>query len=105
MAMKEPPHPGSRLKAELGRLGLSTAQGAVALGISRAQLHRVIAGDSAISPELALRLEIVIGGGAEAWASMQAIHDVAQVRRRSASLRRRLAPVDVSRRPDRLETT
>lgn len=83
MPMKNPPHPGRGLKAEFDELNLTTAQAAKALGISRNQLHRVATGQSDISPELALRLEIVIGGTAETWLRMQATYNAAQVRLRA----------------------
>ncbi len=86
MPMKNPPHPGRGVKADFETLGLSVAQAAIALGVSRAQLHRVIAGESAISPELALRLEVVIGSTADAWMRLQAAYDVAQVRERTADI-------------------
>lgn len=92
MPMKNPPHPGLGLKDDFDALGLSIADAAKALGVSRSQLHRVAAGKSDISPELALRLEVVIGGTAEAWLRRQAAHDAAQVRQRAdeivAGLRR-----------------
>ena len=72
MPMKNPPHPGLSLKDDFDELGLSVAKAAEALGISRNQLHRVVAGRSDISAELALRLEIVIGSTADAWLRRQA---------------------------------
>ena len=69
MPMRNPPHPGKGLREDLEALNLSVAQAAAALGISRAQLHRVVAGESAISAELALRLETVVGGTAEILAA------------------------------------
>lgn len=93
MPMKQPPHPGRGLKADFDELGLSVAQAAMALGVSRAQLHRVIAGGSAISPELALRLEVVIGSTAEAWIRLQAAYDVAQVRERAGAITKDLKRV------------
>jgi antitoxin HigA-1 len=83
MPMKKPPHPGEGLKDDLVALGLSVAQGAAALGVTRQQLYRVVSGRSAISPEMAVRLEQVIGGTADHWLCMQAAHDLAQVRGRS----------------------
>ena len=83
MPMKNPPHPGEGLKDDLEALGLSIAQGAAALGVTRQQLHRVVNGSSAISPEMAVRLEQVIGGTADHWLRMQAAYDLAQVRARS----------------------
>jgi antitoxin HigA-1 len=83
MPMKNPPHPGEGLKDDLVALGLSVAQGAAALGVTRQQLYRVVSGRSAISPEMAVRLEQVIGGTADHWLRMQAAYDLAQVRGRS----------------------
>ena len=62
--MKSPPHPGQGLKDEIEALGLSIAEFAKALGVTRQQLYRVINGDCGITPEMALRLEMAIGGSA-----------------------------------------
>ncbi|MHC8508462.1 MAG: HigA family addiction module antitoxin [Rhodospirillales bacterium] len=90
MPMKYPPHPGRLLSEELAALNLSVAEGARALGVSRSQLHRVVGGASAVSPEFALRIETVIGGGAGMWLRMQAAHDMACVRRRARKITRGL---------------
>ena len=94
--MKNPPHPGLGIKFDLEELELSTAQGAEALGVSRAQLHRVLTGGSALSPELALRLEVVIGGTAESWLRQQAAYDAAQVRSRAAEITKGLKRAEPS---------
>jgi antitoxin HigA-1 len=86
MVMKTPPHPGRLVKGAIDELNLSVAEGATALGISRAQLHRVVAEESSVSPELALRLETVIGSTAEAWLRLQAAYDAAQVRTRAGEI-------------------
>ncbi len=83
MLMKNPPHPGGSVKEELNYLGLSIAEGAKALGVTRQQLYKVTREQSAISPEMALRLEAVIGSSAETWLRMQAAHDLATVQRKS----------------------
>ncbi len=95
MPMKNPPHPGRGLKADFDELGLTTAQAAEALGISRNQLHRVVTGQSDISPELALRLEIVIGSTAETWLRMQAAYDAAKVRERAGEIGKGLKRIPV----------
>ena len=102
MPMKNPPHPGRGLKADFDELGLTTAQAAEALGISRNQLHRVVSGQSDISPELALRLETVIGSTAETWLRMQASYDAAQVRLRAGDITKGLKrlPVPAEPRPE-----
>lgn len=84
--MKNPPHPGRLIKSEIDELGMSVARAASALGVTRAQLYRVINGQSALSPEMALRLEFVLGSTTEAWLRLQAAHDAARVRDRAAEI-------------------
>ena len=86
MAMFKPPHPGASIREELEFLDLSIAEGSKALGITRQQLYKVINGQSAISPEMALRLETVIGSTADTWMRMQAAFEVAQVRSRAKEI-------------------
>lgn len=99
MPMKNPPHPGRGLKADFDELGLTTAQAAEALRVSRNQLHRVVTGQSDISPELALRLEIVIGSTAETWLRMQAAYDAAKVRGRVDEIGKGLKRIPVPAAP------
>lgn len=80
MPMKNPPHPGEGLKDDLDALGLTVAEGASALEVTRQQLYKIIRGESAISAEMAVRLEQVIGGSADHWLRMQASHDLARIR-------------------------
>lgn len=84
--MKNPPHPGRGIKADIDELSLSVAEAAKAIGVTRQQLHRVIAGDCAISPEMAYRLEQAIGSTADAWLRLQSNHDLARVRERAATI-------------------
>ena len=56
--MKNPPHPGQGLKDEIETLGVSVAQFAKALGVTRQQLYRLINGHCGITPEMAMRLEV-----------------------------------------------
>jgi antitoxin HigA-1 len=57
-----------------------------AAGVMRRQLHNLIAGRSAVSPEMAYRLERALGGAADAWLRLQAKYDLARVRARAASI-------------------
>lgn len=86
MPMKNPPHPGRHIRSALQELNLTISQAAVALGVTRSALNRVVNGTSGISPEMALRLEIVIGSTADAWLRLQAAFDAAQVRRRASEI-------------------
>ena len=87
MPMKNPPHPGRGLKDDLDALGLTVAEAATALGVTRQQLYNIINGRSGITPEMALRLEKGVGGTADAWLGMQAAYDLAQLRRREADIK------------------
>jgi addiction module HigA family antidote len=80
--MKNPSHPGRLVKADLDSLGLTIADAAKGLGVTRQQLYKIVNGDSAISPEMALRLEKAIGSTADTWLRMQVAYDLAQARRR-----------------------
>lgn len=55
--MKNPAHPGALLKDDIDALNLTVAEAARGLGVTRQQLYNVINGKSAITPEMALRLE------------------------------------------------
>lgn len=77
--MKNPPHPGELLRKDvLEPLGLSVKEAAQRLGMSRVALSRVLHGYTAISPELAIRLEQAGVSTARAWLMMQTNYDLAQ---------------------------
>ncbi len=84
--MKSPAHPGRLLKDDIEALGLTVAEAADCLGVTRQQLYRVLNGTSAVSPEMAFRLEKAIGTSADTWLRMQMAFDLAEVRRRSAKI-------------------
>ena len=94
--MKNPPHPGGVVEDALEYLNLSVAKGAKALGVSRSQLHRVIRGQCAISPEMALRLEKVIGSTVGTWLRAQAAYDEAQTRKKAARITKGLKRLSVT---------
>ena len=83
MEMKNPVHPGLLVKECLEDLGLSVAEAAAALHITRQQLYNVIAGRSNVTPEMAIRFEKAFGSTADTWLRMQINYDLAQMRRRN----------------------
>ena len=85
--MKNPPHPGRLVKDEIDALGLSVSKAAEGLGVTRQQLYRVLNGECAISPEMAIRLEIGIGSSATTWLQMQMAHDLAKIRKDASGIR------------------
>lgn len=77
--MKNPPHPGSIIGEDvLGELGLTVSEAAARLGVSRVALSRVINAHAAISPNLAVRLELAGVGTARAWLAMQSAYDLSK---------------------------
>ena len=93
MPMKNPAHPGELIRDNIDELGLSVSEAAKGLGVTRQQLHNVIAGRSAITPEMAVRLEKGIGSTADTWLRMQMNYDLAQIRKHGASIKvRRFEP-------------
>ena len=44
--MNNPPHPGGLIKGNIDELGLSIAEAAKGLGVTRQQLYRVIRGEN-----------------------------------------------------------
>lgn len=80
MSMHDPVHPGEVLKELwLEPLGLTLTQAAVRLGVTRKTVSKIINGHGAITPEMALRLEIVFGTSAQAWMNMQTAYDLSQL--------------------------
>jgi addiction module HigA family antidote len=86
MPMKNPVHPGALAKANLDELNGSVAEAAKAMKITRQQLHNVMQGKSAVSPQMALRFEQAFGGSADTWLRMQAAYDLAQARKNRGNM-------------------
>jgi addiction module HigA family antidote len=81
MSMHNPPHPGEFLAAVyMEPNGLSGRELAGKLGVSPSTLSRVLRGTSAVSPEMALRLERALGRSAESWLALQGNHDLWQAK-------------------------
>jgi addiction module HigA family antidote len=81
MPMKPPPHPGRSIKdACLDALNLRVTEAAKVLGVARHTLSRVLNGQAAISPEMAIRLEKAGWSNADHWLRLQAAYDLAQAR-------------------------
>ena len=51
----------------LNPMGLSITRAALALGVSRKTLSKIVNGNSGISPEMAFRLSMAFGGRPESW--------------------------------------
>lgn len=86
--MTRPPvHPGVIFAEEIMaglRERLTVTETARLLGVSRATLHRLMAGDIAMSPEMAVRIGKLVGNGAGLWLRRQAKYDEWEATRRLA---------------------
>jgi addiction module HigA family antidote len=68
----------------LPALGLSVKATADSLGVSRQMLHRLLAEQAAVTPEMAVRLGKLCGNGPRIWLAMQQAHDLWKAERRLA---------------------
>lgn len=77
MAMHHPAHPGEVLKELwIAPLGMTITEAAERLGVARKTVSKIVNGRGTVTPEMALRFEIVFGSTAETWLNMQAAYDL-----------------------------
>ncbi len=77
MTMHNPPHPGEFIyDVYLEPSGLSCRFLAKKLDVASSTLSRLLKGQSAISPEMALRLSKTLGRTPESWLTMQDNYDL-----------------------------
>ena len=90
-----PSHPGDFIRTEIiEELGLSVTRAAEILGVRRATLSDLLNGKSALSPEMALRVEKAFDVGMDMLLRMQAWYDASQMRARAGEISvRRYQPV------------
>lgn len=80
-----PTHPGEILREDiLPALNVSVTDAAKELGIARQTLHRLMAGEIAVSPEMAVRLGKWCANGPNIWLKMQVAYDLWHAERRLA---------------------
>jgi addiction module HigA family antidote len=92
--LKRPPvHPGELLREDvLPAVGLSVSEAARRLGISRQQLHRVLACTHPITTEMALRIGKFAGNGPGLWLRMQQAYDLCYAEKRMKSELSKIKP-------------
>ena len=72
LVARKPTHPGEMLREEfLPDFGLTVAQLAKRLGVSRQSANELVHERRAVSPDMALRLARLFGTSPEYWANMQ----------------------------------
>ena len=92
----KPSHPGDFIRTEvLAELGLSVSKAAEILGVRRATLSDFVNAKSALSPEMALRIEKAFGVSMDMTLKMQAWFDSYTMRERESEIRvKRFNPED-----------
>lgn len=88
MSMHNPAHPGEILKElVIEPLGLTITDVAAHLNVSRKTLSKVLNGRGAVTPEMALRLELAFGNpSADHWLRLQSAFDLWRARENEAAL-------------------
>lgn len=89
--MHNPPHPGEILRELcLDPLGISVADAAKALGVSRKTLSEIVNGRAGISPEMAIRLAIAFNTTPESWLTQQAQYDLWRAGKKRKALEKKV---------------
>ena len=90
-----PSHPGDFVRTEIvEELDLTVTKAAQILGVRRATLSDLLNGHSALSPEMALRIEKAFDVNMDMLLRMQAWYDASQMRAQSHKIRvERFQPV------------
>lgn len=89
-----PTHPGDFIRTEvIEELELNVTKAAEILGVRRVTLSDLLNGDTALSPEMALRIEKAFDVSMDMLLRMQAWYDASQMRARAGDVRvRRYTP-------------
>lgn len=74
------PRPGRLLQRELDEQSISQAQLAARTGLSPKHINLVIKGTAALSPDVAVTLEQILGTSAETWLRLEAAYQAHQAR-------------------------
>ena len=72
MRMHNPPHPGQFIKeVYLDELNISEREVAHKLKVAPSTFHRLVSGQTSLTPEMALRLSKTLGRTPESWLAIQ----------------------------------
>jgi addiction module HigA family antidote len=86
--MARPAHPGQFIRMEvIEPLGLSVTRAAEVLGVTRPALSALLNGHSALSPDMALRIEKAFGPKMDTLLRMQTAYEIAETRDREGDIK------------------
>ncbi len=87
MPMKSPPHSGDLIRTEIiETLDLSVSKAADILEVRRATLSDLLHGKTALTPDMALRIEKAFGPDMGHLLRMQLAYDIAKTRERTKNM-------------------
>ncbi len=88
MPMKNPPHVGGLIRREIIEpLGLSVTEAASVLGVTRQALSNFLNERTALSSDMALRIEKAFGPKMDHLMRMQLAFDLVEARRRETQIK------------------
>ena len=91
---RRPVHPGEVIREEfLPEYGLTAAQLAVALGVSRQSVYELLRERRGLSPEMALRLARLFGNSEGFWLNLQRAVDLHEAHTAIGNEVRRIDPL------------
>ena len=83
---RKPTHPGELLREDvLPALRISVSEAARKLRVSRQTVHRILAGNAGVTPDMAVRLGKFCGNGPGLWLRMQQAYDLWHAEQRLAN--------------------
>lgn len=88
MAMKNPPHVGGVIRRQvIEPLGLTVTEASRALGVGRQALSSLLNENTALTSEMALRIEKAFGPKMEHLMRMQLAHDLSRARKKERTIK------------------
>lgn len=72
-------HPGEIIARDLADMGISGRCFALNIGVTPATVSRLLAGKTALTPSLAIRIAVALGSTPEFWLRLQSIYDLRQL--------------------------
>lgn len=72
-------HPGEIIARDLADMGISGRRFALNIGVTPATVSRFLAGKTALTPALAIRIAAALGSTPEFWLRLQSVYDLRQL--------------------------
>lgn len=76
MRMANPPHPGEIISGVMEDLNIGIRELARAIDVAPSTIQRLVSGQAAISPEMAVKLAAVIGSTPDMWLRLQSSYSL-----------------------------